>query len=151
MAPPATQLFINSQWQGALLCTGGRRMQPDNAREGQFYAPTILDAVSTSSSVAREEIFSPGLNALGYDSLEQAIGLVNEVPHGLTSSFFSNDYRAVRDFMEQAQTGMLHVNHGTIPDSHIPFGGIGQSGVGAYSVGPSTQVFYATEHAVYLP
>lgn len=94
---------------------------------------------------------NPVLSVLGYDSLEQAIRLVNDVPHGLTSSFFSNDYRAVRNFMEQAQTGMLHVNHGTVADSHMPFGGIGQSGVGAYSVGASAQAFYTTEHVVYLP
>ena len=145
------QMVAEGLQAGALLRTGGCRMQPDNAREGRFYAPTILDAVPPSSSIAREEIFGPVLSVLGYDSLEQAIRLVNDVPHGLTSSFFSNDYRAVRNFMEQAQTGMLHVNHGTVPDSHMPFGGIGQSGVGAYSVGASAQAFYTTEHVVYLP
>jgi acyl-CoA reductase-like NAD-dependent aldehyde dehydrogenase len=145
------QMVAEGLQAGALLRTGGRRVQPDNARAGRFYAPTLLDEVPASSSVAREEIFGPVLSILGYDSLEQAIGLVNDVPHGLTSSFFSNDYRAVRNFMEQAKTGMLHVNHGTVPDSHMPFGGIGQSGVGAYSVGPSAQSFYTTEHAVYLP
>ena len=109
------QMVAEGLQAGALLRTGGCRMQPDNAREGRFYAPTILDDVPPSSSVAREEIFGPVLSVLGYDSLEQAIRLVNDVPHGLTSSFFSNDYRAVRNFMEQAQTGMLHVNHGTVP------------------------------------
>ena len=44
---------------------------------------------------------------------------------------------------------MLHVNHGTTPDSNMPFGGIGASGVGAYSVGPSAAQFYTTEHAFY--
>ena len=119
--------------------------------KGFWFPPTVFTDVHTSHRIAREEIFGPVLSVLGYDSLEQAIRLVNDVPHGLTSSFFSNDYRAVRNFMEQAQTGMLHVNHGTVPDSHMPFGGIGQSGVGAYSVGASAQAFYTTEHVVYLP
>ena len=126
-------------------------MQPADAPEGRFYAPTVLNAVPRDASVARQEIFGPVLSVMGYESLEDAIGLVNEVPFGLTSSFFSNDYRAVRAFMEQARTGMMHINHGTVPDSHMPFGGIGHSGVGAYSVGPSAQAFYTTEHAVYMP
>ena len=136
---------------GAVLRTGGRRVQPADAPEGRFYAPTVLDAVPRSAVVAREEIFGPVLSVMGYETLEDAIGLVNEVPFGLTSSFFSNDYRAVRAFMEQARTGMLHINHGTVPDSHMPFGGIGHSGVGAYSVGASAQAFYTTEHVVYMP
>jgi acyl-CoA reductase-like NAD-dependent aldehyde dehydrogenase len=45
---------------------------------------------------------------------------------------------------------MLYVNHGTIADNHMPFGGIKDSGVGAYSVGPSAMHFHTTEHAVYL-
>lgn len=145
------QMVAEGLQSGALLRTGGRRVQPETAPRGRFYAPTVLDAVSASASIAREEIFGPVLSVLGYETLEQGIELVNDVPFGLTSSFFSNDYRAVRTFMEQARTGMLHVNHGTIPDSHMPFGGIGHSGVGAYSVGPSAQFFYTTEHAVYLP
>ncbi len=52
--------------------------------------------------------------------------------------------------MDECQTGMLHVNHGTVPDSHMPFGGVKASGVGAYSVGPSAAAFYTTEHSVYL-
>jgi acyl-CoA reductase-like NAD-dependent aldehyde dehydrogenase len=136
---------------GAVLRTGGVRLQPDSAPQGRFFAPTVLDAVPRASAAAREEIFGPVLSVLGYDTLDEGIALLNDVPYGLTSSFFSNDHRAVRAFMERARTGMLHVNHGTIPDSHMPFGGIGDSGVGAYSVGRSAEAFYTTEHSVYLP
>jgi alpha-ketoglutaric semialdehyde dehydrogenase len=72
------------------------------------------------------------------------------VDYGLTAAFFSNDARAIARFIDECQTGMLHVNHGTVPDSHMPFGGIKASGVGAYSVGPSAAGFYTTEHSVYL-
>lgn len=44
---------------------------------------------------------------------------------------------------------MLHVNHGTIPDNHMPFGGIKHSGFGAYSVGPSAAHFHTSERSVY--
>lgn len=45
---------------------------------------------------------------------------------------------------------MLHVNHGTIPDNHMPLGGVKASGVGAYSVGASAKAFYTTEYSVYI-
>lgn len=57
---------------------------------------------------------------------------------------------ALARFIDQCQTDMLLVNHGMVPDSHMPFGGIKASGVGASSVGPSTAAFYTTEHAVHL-
>ncbi len=45
---------------------------------------------------------------------------------------------------------MLHVNRGTIPDSHMPSGGVKSSGAGAYSVGASVANFHATGHSVYI-
>jgi len=145
------QMVSEGLQAGAVLRTGGTRVQPATAPQGRFYAPTVLDAVPRQAAVAREEIFGPVLSVMGYDTLDDAIALLNDVPYGLTSSFFSQDYRAVRRFMEEARTGMLHVNHGTVPDSHMPFGGIGDSGVGAFSVGASAQAFYTTEHSIYLP
>jgi aldehyde dehydrogenase (NAD+) len=85
-----------------------------------------------------------------YDTLDDAIRILNDVEFGLTASFFSNDSRAIARFIDECETGMIHVNHGTVPDSHMPFGGIKASGVGAYSVGPSASAFYTTEHSVYL-
>ncbi|MEO6928926.1 MAG: aldehyde dehydrogenase family protein [Casimicrobiaceae bacterium] len=53
-------------------------------------------------------------------------------------------------FIDESENGMPHVNHGTIPDHHMPFGGIRHSDVGAYSVGPSAAQFYTSEHAAHV-
>ncbi|HVW56227.1 MAG TPA: aldehyde dehydrogenase family protein [Rhizobiaceae bacterium] len=53
-------------------------------------------------------------------------------------------------FVEESRSGMLHVNHGTIPDDHMPFGGIRNSAVGAYSIGPPVAQFYTSRHSVSL-
>ena len=135
---------------GALVLAGGTEVAIDGCEGGYFYAPTVLDGVRTESAAAREEIFGPVISVIEYDTLDEAINILNDVDFGLTAAFFSNDAKAIARFVDECQTGMLHVNHCTVPDSHMPFGGIKASGVGAYSVGPSAAAFYTTEHAVYL-
>jgi arginyl-tRNA synthetase len=81
---------------------------------------------------------------------DEAFAILNGVEYGLTSSLFSGDFAVIQRFVAESESGMLHVNHGTIPDNHMPFGGIRNSGVGACSVGASAAAFYTTEHSVYL-
>lgn len=135
---------------GAKVLAGGTEVAIDGCEGGYFYAPTVLDSVRADSAAAREEIFGPVISLIEYDTLDEAIHILNDVDFGLTAAFFSNDAKAIARFVDECQTGMLHVNHGTVPDSHMPFGGIKASGVGAYSVGPSAAAFYTTEHSVYL-
>ena len=135
---------------GAEVLAGGAETQIDGCEGGYFFAPTVLDGVRADSAAAREEIFGPVISIIEYETLDEAIGILNGVEFGLTAAFFSDDAKAISRFVDECQTGMLHVNHGTVPDSHMPFGGIKASGVGAYSVGPSAAVFYTTEHSIYL-
>jgi aldehyde dehydrogenase (NAD+) len=135
---------------GARVVTGGRQMRPESAPDGYFYAPTILADVPPGSAAATEEMFGPVISILSYESEDEMFGLLNGVGYGLTAALFSNRLGLVERFMTQCETGMLHVNHGTIPDNHMPFGGIKDSGVGAYSVGPSAAAFYTTEHSIYV-
>ncbi|HZO94201.1 MAG TPA: aldehyde dehydrogenase family protein [Candidatus Baltobacteraceae bacterium] len=136
--------------EGARAATGGRRGTVAGLDDGFFYEPTILVDVSPENVAAREEIFGPVVAVLPYDDLDEAFTLLNGVEYGLTAALFSHEQRAIARFVDECETGMLHVNHGTVPDDHMPFGGIKASGVGAPSVGPSAASFYTTEHAVYL-
>ena len=136
--------------EGARVCTGGNSMRIEGAEEGYFYAPTIFSEVTPAMTVASEEIFGPVLSVLSYKTVDEAFDILNGVEYGLTSALFSNDHSVIQRFLNESQAGMLHINHGTIPESHMPFGGIKNSGVGAYSVGPSAANFYTTEHAVYV-
>jgi len=132
--------------EGARPVVGGGK----TAGAGYFYRPTILAQVDPQMSVAREEIFGPVISVLAYDSLDEAMSILNGVEYGLTSALFSNDNSVIQRFVDEAESGMIHVNHGTIPDNHMPFGGVKNSGVGAYSVGASAAAFYTTEHSVYI-
>lgn len=135
---------------GAEVVTGGEIAEVPGSSGGFFFQPTVLGSVQPSMEVARDEVFGPVLSVLSYEDFDEALGILNDVEFGLTSSLFSNDSRLVQRFLDQSQNGMLHINHGTVPDDHMPFGGIRNSGVGAYSVGPSAVNFYTTEHSAYL-
>jgi alpha-ketoglutaric semialdehyde dehydrogenase len=136
--------------EGARILVGGEPDEMTGCAGGYFYQPTILAGVTPQMTVAREEIFGPVVCMLSYDTVDEALEILNGVEFGLTSALFSTDPSVIRHFVEESQTGMLHVNHGTIPENHMPFGGIKNSGVGACSVGPSAVNFYTTEHAIYL-
>lgn len=136
--------------EGAMVLTGGKPSVGEPDAEGYFFAPTIISGITPDMRVAREEIFGPVIGISSYQTLDEAFDILNGVEYGLTSSLFSKDFGVVQRFIAESESGMLHVNHGTIPDNHMPFGGIKNSGVGAYSVGASAANFYTTEHSVYL-
>ena len=136
--------------EGAKPLTGGEASEGAGAKGGYFYKPTILGGVVQDSTASLVEIFGPVLSVLEYESFDQAISMLNGTEFGLTSALFSDSHKLVQRFLRESRHGMLHVNHGTIPDNNMPFGGIKNSGVGAYSVGPTAVNFYTSEHAAYL-
>ncbi|AZF43376.1 Aldehyde dehydrogenase [Pseudomonas sp. R1-43-08] len=96
--------------------------------------PTILTNVSLDADVMCEEIFGPLLPVIGYDNLEQAIAFINARPKPLALYGFSNDNAFVDQLLEQTRSGGVTINgtmlHATQDD--LPFGGVGNSGTGAY-------------------
>lgn len=134
--------------EGAKPLTGGAA--PGGPEDGFFYSPTILDDVQHQSIAGQHEIFGPVLSVLEYDTFDQAMEMLNGTEYGLASALFSNRNDLIQRFLAESQNGMIHVNHGTVPDNNMPFGGIKNSGVGAYSVGPTAVNFYTSEHSAYV-
>ncbi len=136
--------------EGAVALAGGAA--PDNAGKdgGYFYKPTILGNVQHNSTAGQVEIFGPVLSVIEYDDFDQAIHCLNDTEFGLTSALFSNRNDLVQRFLQESDNGMMHVNHGSVPDNNMPFGGVKNSGVGAYSVGPTAANFYTSEHSAYV-
>jgi aldehyde dehydrogenase (NAD+) len=134
------------------LGEGARRVTGADAPEGPgfFVPPTLFADVAPDMSLAREEIFGPVLSLLVYDTVDEALGILNGVEYGLAAALYSNRHDVVQRFVDEAQAGMLHVNHQTTIDTNMPFVGVKHSGVGPGSIGRSAIEFYTTEHAVYL-
>ena len=97
-------------------------------------APTVLDRVTWDDPVMREEIFGPVLPVLTFDHLEEAIETVNCRPTPLALYIFSSDKQTIRRV-----TGLCRYGGGCVNDcvihlatSAMGFGGLGESGMGAY-------------------
>jgi len=117
------------QTEGARLVLGGGR--PAGLDNGYFVEPTIFDNVSPDMRIFKEEIFGPVLSVASANTLEEAINYANSVEYGLTTSIFTQDIDNIMRFIDEVETGMVHVNEPTIGgEAQLPFGGIKATGVG---------------------
>ena len=97
-------------------------------------APTVLDGVALEDPVMQEEIFGPILPVLTVDSLDQAIAFVRARPRPLALYLFTSDRTAERRVFRELSFGGGCVNDTILhlASSRLPFGGVGNSGMGAY-------------------
>jgi len=121
-----------------------------DAPEGNYLAPAVLDGVRPDMTVAREEVFGPVLSVMRVSSTEEAIEIANDTEYGLAASVFSADIGAALRFANSMDVGMVHINHGTASQAHVPFGGVGGSGLGPYSIGHVAQEFFTKMKVVYV-
>jgi len=97
-------------------------------------APAIIDGVNWQSAIMQEEIFGPLLPIMTYDSMEDVIEAINDRPKPLALYLFSES-KAIQDEI----IGRISFGGGCINDTimhfgtpHLPFGGVGESGMGSY-------------------
>jgi coniferyl-aldehyde dehydrogenase len=97
-------------------------------------APTILTGVTEDMRVMREEVFGPVLTVLPYQRLDDVIDYVNARPSPLASYWFGKDSNDFRRYRDRTRNGGITRNdfllHAAIDGA--PFGGVGNSGTGAY-------------------
>jgi aldehyde dehydrogenase (NAD+) len=99
-----------------------------------FLAPTLLTDVPADAPVMQEEIFGPILPIVGYDTLDEALALLRERPTPLALYLFTRDRSTQRRVLASTRSGGVCLNdtitHMVGPN--LPFGGLGESGMGAY-------------------
>lgn len=135
---------------GCAMLTGGRPLTGNPQQDGYFYAPTVFDRVAPDSPLALEEIFGPVLPILRVPDFEAAVAMANGTRYGLAASLFTSRLSYVDQFARRVEAGMIHVNHGTASQAHVPFGGVKESGQGAYSIGSTAREFFTNVKAVYV-
>lgn len=103
-------------------------------RGDRYIAPTLIDQVSPDAKVMADEIFGPILPILEYDQIEEAIALVNAQPKPLALYLFSKNEQLQQRIVQEVAYGggcfndiILHVGN-----PELPFGGVGNSGIGNY-------------------
>jgi acyl-CoA reductase-like NAD-dependent aldehyde dehydrogenase len=127
--------LINNPGNGAKLLHG------DIAKcnkEQRFITPMLFGFDNLkdmgNSELAKAEIFGPVLYIAPYDNINEAIGYINEREKPLSSYLFSNDAVMKERVKEHTSAGCLVINDTIIhfASSYVPFGGVGNSGMGAY-------------------
>jgi aldehyde dehydrogenase (NAD+) len=137
------------QAEGARLLTGGQR--PDALQQGYFVEPTIFDGVAPSMRIFQEEIFGPVLAVTTAGSLEEALRFANSVEYGLTTSIFTENISAVMKFIDEVETGMVHVNEPTVGgEAQLPFGGSKATGVGEREMSEEGLNFFTEIKTVFI-
>ena len=106
----------------------------DWSAENLVFAPTLVADVNDSMQIMQEEIFGPVLPVVTYDTLDEAIAYVNGRPCPLALYYFDYDSTRVRRVLESTTSGGVAVNDCMVQfaQNHLPFGGVGESGMGAY-------------------
>ncbi|MEN3038241.1 MAG: aldehyde dehydrogenase family protein [Candidatus Kryptonium sp.] len=137
--------------EGAKLLIGGHRLTGGEYDKGWFYAPTIFVDVHPKMRIAQEEIFGPVLSVIKVKSFEEAIEVINDSSYGLSSSIYTRDvnkaFKAIRDI----QAGITYINAPTIgAETHLPFGGVKQTGNGHREGGWTVFDFFTEIKTVYV-
>ncbi|KAL0882264.1 hypothetical protein ABMA27_000795 [Loxostege sticticalis] len=114
------------QKEGAKLLTGGKRL----GTSGYYIEPTVFVDVKDDMTIAKEEIFGPVQSILKFDTLEEVIDRANDTTYGLAAGIFTTNLNNALQFSKHSEAGTVWVNTYLVLDSHTPFGGFKESGLG---------------------
>ena len=103
-----------------------------SGKRGHFFAPTLLVDVDHGMKVMREETFGPVVAIQKVRGEQEAIGLANDSPYGLSASVWSKDSAGAMNIARRIEAGAVCVNdhmiHMMIPE--VAMGGVKDSGIG---------------------
>jgi aldehyde dehydrogenase (NAD+) len=127
----------------SLLATGQVLMGGEQDRASRYIAPTILDGVSWADPIMQDEIFGPILPVLEYEDLSEAIAQINARPKPLALYFFSTNAAKQQQVLNSTSSGGVCLNDTVMQVAawNLPFGGVGESGMGRYHGKASFETF----------
>jgi len=108
-------------------------------------APTIMANVTWQDKIMQEEIFGPIMPILTFENIEEIIDLLNQKAKPLALYLFSNDKQTIKQITNRLRYGGGCINDTIVhlATTEMPFGGVGESGMGAYH---GEQGFYTFSH-----
>jgi aldehyde dehydrogenase (NAD+) len=116
------------------LPSGRLHVGGDHDAVDRFIAPTIITDVSADAPVLHDEIFGPILPVCAFDDLKDALSLIADRPTPLASYLFTHDRSIQERFLAETRSGGVCINDvvSHMVGTGLPFGGLGESGFGAY-------------------
>jgi aldehyde dehydrogenase (NAD+) len=121
------ELLEDAVEHGATVATGGRHEADTN-----YVAPTVLTDVPMDARIMQDEIFGPLLPVLPYQTLDEALDIINDRPAPLSLYVFSERDETVDAVLDRTTAGSTCINEGFLHfvNPNLPFGGKGESGIG---------------------
>ena len=116
--------------EGATLVCGGSRVAVDG-QGSNFVAPTVFADCTDTMRIVREEIFGPVLSMLTFDTEEEAIARANNSRFGLAAGVFTTNLQKGHRVAGKLKAGICWINNYNITPIEMPFGGVGESGIGS--------------------
>jgi len=116
--------------EGATLVCGGERVAVPGMGSN-FVAPTIFADCKDDMRIVREEIFGPVLSMLTFDTEEEVVARANQSRFGLAAGVFTTDIQKAHRVAAQLKAGICWINNYNITPIEMPFGGVGESGIGS--------------------
>lgn len=100
----------------------------------RYIAPTVLSGVSVDSPIMKEEIFGPILPIIRFESIADALHIIQSMDKPLALYVFAEDNEAIENLLSNTTSGGACVNQVVVhvANHHLPFGGVGASGLGNY-------------------
>lgn len=134
-----------------LLKSGTIAIGGETDEATKYIAPTVLVDVPRDAPVMQQEIFGPILPIITVSSREDAIEFINKGEKPLASYFFSNDSKATQELIKYTSAGSTCINDCVmqVAVETLPFGGVGNSGMGAYHGKYSFDAFSHRRPVVY--
>lgn len=114
--------------EGATLALDGRDLVVEGCEKGHFVGPTVFTDVKPGMSILDTEIFGPVVVILKADTLDEAIGIINDHQYGNGASIYTQNGYYARKFKLEVECGMIGINVGIpAPVAYLPFGGMKES------------------------
>lgn len=119
---------LSNMLQEGTIHTGG-----EIDRDERYIAPTVMENMSPDALVMKEEIFGPILPVLPFSSIEEPINYINADEKPLALYYFGKN-KGAKKMLHQTSSGGACINDTLmhIANHKLPFGGVGQSGMGSY-------------------
>jgi len=120
------------------IVTGG-----ETDAEAGYVAPTVIRNITPDDPIMQEEIFGPILPVIVFSDISEVYGIIELNPAPLATYIFSENRKLVNEFVTRVRSGTVAVNDVVMQmaSHHLPFGGIGTSGMGSYHGKKSFETF----------
>ncbi|MEM8829169.1 MAG: aldehyde dehydrogenase [Cyanobacteria bacterium P01_G01_bin.19] len=135
-SPDFARIINDKQFDrlSGLLGKGDILVGGETRASDRYIAPTVIDNVTFDDPVMEEEIFGPILPVLGYEDLDRAIASINSRPKPLALYIFSRNKDLQNKVLHSTSSGGVCINDTVmqVGVNQLPFGGVGDSGIGSY-------------------